>query len=274
MNIKEVLKPENDSMTGTGTFILSNVRIADASNGSKYVTGVVGDKSGSGDFKIWNRSEFSAGLYDVEYRVNVYNNRISLIVTKAEVSSEDPENYIKSGDYTMDQLVSFIREIKNSDLKMLVASIYKKYADKIRVSPAAVKHHQNYRGGLVDHLCGMFEAERGIIYPDNVDRDLVLAGIALHDIGKLMTYTFGESGEPAMTPWGNATDHVALSIAIMLENIPEDKRMDETMIKLGHVIAGSHTQRAWGAIVDASSAEAKIVGSLDMMNSAIYSNIS
>ncbi len=89
-------------------------------------------------------------------------------------------------------------------------------------SPGGLKHHHNYAGGYLEHVAGAAEIAFTLcdvveqVYSGKVSRDLVTAGILLHDIFKPVTYERDENGEYASAPLADYLDHISLATAEMV----------------------------------------------------------
>ena len=84
------------------------------------------------------------------------------------------------------ELESLINGMKNKHLQTLVSKIYKSNKKKLMIHPASVKMHHNFRSGFLEHILTMAQIAKKISPLYDVDQDLVLSGVFLHDIGKLI----------------------------------------------------------------------------------------
>src|SRR5690606_30678404 len=84
---------------------------------------------------------------------------------------------------------TFIDSIRHDELRMTVRAVFDEIGEVFRYSPAAVSMHHAYRHGLLEHTIHMARACRALLplYPE-VDADLAMAGILLHDTGKTIEY--------------------------------------------------------------------------------------
>lgn len=86
----------------------------------------------------------------------------------------------------------------------------------LETSPAGVSHHHSYAGGFVEHVLSTTEIALTLcdvvktVYHGKVDRDLVVAGVVLHDIFKPLTYVVRENGTYGLTPLAERLDHLTL----------------------------------------------------------------
>jgi putative nucleotidyltransferase with HDIG domain len=92
----------------------------------------------------------------------------------------------------------------------------------LETSPAGLSHHHSYTGGYVEHVVATAEIALTLcdvvekIYRGKVNRDLVLAGVVLHDIFKPLTYTEKENGTFASSPLAERIDHLTLVVSEMV----------------------------------------------------------
>ena len=83
------------------------------------------------------------------------------------------------------EIITIIRSIKNPFLKKLSYKIYDSNKEKLLTHPASVSVHHNYRSGFLEHVLSMAHSAQSLAPHYRVDTDLVIAGVFLHDIGKL-----------------------------------------------------------------------------------------
>ena len=99
---------------------------------------------------------------------------------------------------------------------MLLNRIVADNEAQLRVWPAAQQIHHAYRGGFLEHIAKMAEVGRLIARAYGADEDLVLAGVVLHDIGKLQELAY-EGGAGSYTRDGNLVGHIALGMMMVRE---------------------------------------------------------
>jgi len=108
----------------------------------------------------------------------------------------------------------------------------------LETAPAGLSHHHNYPGGYVEHVTSTMNIALALcdsaekIYQGKVSRDLVIAGVLLHDIFKTTTYTIDENGSFGSTPLAEYLDHLSLATAeLVRRNFP---------LELVHIVAAHH----------------------------------
>ena len=100
-----------------------------------------------------------------------------------------------------EDLCELVKKIKNRRLKKLVTQIYKENKESILVCPASLTSHYNYRSGLLECILSMSRVALDLTERYNADRDLLLTGVLLHDIGKVKELSSGLESE--VTDEGN-----------------------------------------------------------------------
>ena len=141
-------------------------------------------------------------------------------------------------------ITKIIRSMKSNPLRKLVSMIYRENKDILLVHPASVKMHHNYRSGFIEHVLSMAEIADQLAVHYQLDRDLLFAGVFLHDIGKIIEISSNLEAE--YTDEGNFIGHIVIgrdivrSAAKKITNFPED-----VQIKLEHMILSHQGEYEW-----------------------------
>ncbi len=219
-----------------------------------YIDLILVDSSGKINAKIWDDAEKLSAEFDrgdavkVQGVVTTFNNELQIKIEK--IRRVIPERDRAEGYDVGDLLLSTHKDIEtmwqdiqnrigslaNPYLKQVVAGIYEKYAEQLRTHPGSMMLHHAFRGGLLEHLYTMSTVADGICgaYPD-LDRDLVLSGVLLHDVGKLVELNSGIA--TAYTDAGNFIGHLVLGRDIVHEHCQAIAGFPEILrLKLEHII--------------------------------------
>jgi 3'-5' exoribonuclease len=227
-----------------------------------YLHLVLGDRTGTVEAKVWDdadRLDRAFGPDDVvgvRAKVSTYNDRLQLTVTGAErleVDDEDLEFFLPASprDRTvmgkeLDLLVETVSDLPLRTLLQRCVGRRTTLGKQFRIHPAAKRNHHAYLGGLMEHslsvakaadrLCAHYQAQGA-----PMDRDLLVAGALLHDIGKVRELsarrTFGYTDE------GQLLGHILIGLQIVdreADGIPG--LTPEKRLHLQHLIA-SHQGR-------------------------------
>lgn len=216
LNKEEILQ-QADKEFVKGISILSSYSVQTAKNGKEYYNGTL-KAQGNLEFKVWGGTLFDqlkAEDYTcipvyIEAEVNVWNDTKSLILKKVyavdvadlgiDITPLDPTKYdIQANEK---EFYSLLKEELSPNGFELFKRIYNRIRKEFRSEYAAVKIHDAYRGGLLAHTLKMLKILRFIweTYPnirENMNKDLVFIGLAVHDMGKILEYNNGTRTEIA-----------------------------------------------------------------------------
>ena len=216
LNKEEILQQADKELV-KGISILSSYAPQTAKNGKEYYNGTL-KAQGNLEFKVWGGSLFDqlkaedytgVPVY-IEAEVNVWNDTKSLILKKVvavdvadlgiDITPLDPTKYDIAANEK--EFYSLLKEELSPNGFELFKKIYNRIRKEFRSEYAAVKIHDAYRGGLLAHTLKMLKVLRFIwdTYPnihENMNKDLVFIGLAVHDIGKIMEYNNGTRTEIA-----------------------------------------------------------------------------
>ena len=216
LNKEEILQQADKELV-KGISILSSYAPQTAKNGKEYYNGTL-KAQGNLEFKVWGGSLFDqlkAEDYQgvpvyIEAEVNVWNDTKSLILKKVvavdvadlgiDITPLDPTKYDIAANEK--EFYSLLKEELSPNGFELFKKIYNRIRKEFRSEYAAVKIHDAYRGGLLAHTLKMLKVLRFIwnTYPnirENMNKDLVFIGLAVHDMGKIMEYNNGSRTEIA-----------------------------------------------------------------------------
>ena len=176
-------------------------------------------------------------------------------------------------DKLVNELRTFIDEINDPELKELVKSFFtdENFWEEFYNAPAAIKFHSAYKHGLLHHTVNVVKIARIMseLYPP-VDRDLVLAGSLLHDIGKVKEYTMNY--DISKTVEGGLFGHIYLGAEMVNERCRALGISDEIRRKIVHIILSHHgnVSEGYGSAVDPMMPEAVIVAMADRSDALIF----
>ena len=228
------------------------------------------------------KSEFEEGEFvRVEGHGSLYNGQLQLVVTSIRRVNPDQdrlqgfreEDCILSAPRPIDEmwaeLQEHLRSIGNDHIRVLLNRVVADNEAQLRVWPAAQQIHHAYRGGFLEHITKMAEVGRMVARAYRANEDLVLAGVILHDIGKLQELAY-EGGSGSYTRDGNLVGHIALGMMMVREQInaiagfPLDLRA-----QIEHLIASHHGIREHGSPVEPKTIEAFILASIDELDARL-----
>jgi 3'-5' exoribonuclease len=143
-------------------------------------------------------------------------------------------------------------------------------------APAGVRNHHAYLGGLLEHVVTLLDAAERILplYPE-LDRDLLLAGIFLHDIGKVRELSYGKAF--AYTDEGQLVGHLIIGVEMLTEKaakVPDltgEPFPPELLLRLKHMILSHHGSYEYGSPRLPMTPEAIALHHLDNLDAKVHS---
>ncbi len=198
------------------------------------------------------------------------------VVEAQRVDEFDLRHFVPSGKVPLivleDELKFFIRKTNNYYIRELLEKVFLKddeFLEKFLLAPAAKKNHHNYIGGLAEHTLRIARvAEEISKYYPMVDRDLLIAGALLHDIGKV--YELEYTPEIEYTDAGKLLGHLILGYELVSNKMKESGFMgkfpEELRMKLLHMILSHHGELEFGSPVVPLLIEAQILHFLDNLD--------
>jgi len=271
-----------------GIYMVKEPILRSTTRGDLYIAMFLCDRTGQLNGRMWQATEAiykalpKPGLIHIQGRSELYQNNLQIVVNSVSVvdaSKIDLQDFLARTDKDTDQMFEEVKKIvgriKNPQLKALVGEILAdaELMEKFRNSPAAVKIHHDYLGGLLEHTHNMLRVAMAILplYPQ-VQADLVLVGIFLHDIGKTeelsyeMAFSYTDSGQ--------LIGHIAQTLlminkkadALKAKGAPIDKQILDT---LGHIILSHHGEYEFGSPKLPATPEAFMVYYIDDLDAKV-----
>lgn len=252
-------------------YVVQDASMRAAKNGSKYIQAVFADRTGQIPVRHWDATDKDFSQYTVggfvraRGRVETYQNRAQMIAfgvksaSEGEVSSEDflPVSHRDAAEMEK-ELDVLLASFKDPDYSGLLNALFGD-ADlraKFVKSPAAMNVHHAWIGGLMEHVLSAAKlAQELAVQRPALNRDLLLAGVILHDIGKIEELDPGPGFN--YTDAGKLCGHIALGV-LMIERFmlkrPDFPRTKRNL--LVHMILSHHGEREHGSPVTPCIAEA------------------
>ncbi|MFE4703688.1 3'-5' exoribonuclease YhaM [Peribacillus simplex] len=253
-----------------------------ASNGKPFLTLILCDKTGEIEAKLWDVSEADEKTYSAEATVKVqgevqnYRGRSQLKIRNIRITS-DTDGVTKadliqtapiSQEEMMETITQFIFEMRNPNIQRVTRHLIKKYQNEFLTFPAATKNHHEYMSGLAYHVVSMLGLAKAIstLYP-SLDKDLLYAGVILHDLGKVH-----ELSGPVSTVYtveGNLLGHITIMVNEVGKAAEELGIEAEEIMILKHLILSHHGKAEWGSPKPPMVREAEVLHYIDNMDAKI-----
>lgn len=281
-NIKDLKTGEK----AEGFYLIKSFDIKKTTNGKQYIDLVLVDKTGEINAKIWDYTpeieQVSQGMGIVKVRGEVLDWNGSKQFKINKIRAKLPEDSITISDLIpsspvepsemMQSVKSYIKKIRDEQIRTLTQNIYQKYINKLMYYPAAKKNHHSYLGGLLYHTLRMlYSGEKlGQVY-GFLNMDYVYAGILLHDICKIIEMDADEYGIVSdYNMEGKLLGHIIQGIKeieIEGQKINIDR---EKSIVLQHMVLSHHYEPEFGSPKKPMTPEAELLHFLDTIDARMF----
>ena len=266
------------------SFLATEKNMAFSQKGSAYLNVRLKDKTGEMDAKVWDNAveldrTFKKGdIIFIEGRVQSYRNALQfsiLSVSPCAPESVDPADYLPASGLDADamfkELAAFIDTVSSEPARKLLGAFFhdEKTAELFRRAPAAKGFHHGYLGGLLEHTLSVVKLlDKTAAHYPQLDRDLMIAGGMLHDIGKIHELTYDNM--IAYSDEGRMVGHLVIGVEMLnqktaaIENFPE-----RLALELRHIILSHHGEFEYGSPKRPKTMEALAVHFMDDLDAKL-----
>jgi 3'-5' exoribonuclease len=265
-------------------FLLKEKTLIRKKDGEYFLSMVLADKTGAINAVAWDqverlKSQASAGDYvRVQGIIGEYKASRQISVRNMECVAQDgihSEDFMPASRRNPQQMFERLKKISETieadHYKKLMALFWQDdgFVEQFKRAPAAKKMHHAYLGGLLEHTLSLaLLAEKVVDHYVGIERDLLLMGALLHDIGKVKEFEYDRSID--YSEEGRLISHIVIGIDMIekkinqIENFPEKAK-----ILLKHLIVSHHGSRELGSPQVPMTLEAVMLHYLDEIDSKI-----
>ena len=282
--IRDAATHENKPIVSA--FLVTSKQVKSKKSGEPYLDLMLADRTGHISAKMWDNvgeveSTFAQdAVLKIKGVVNKYNGRWQLTIHKLRKMDEseiDFSDFLPKTDKDVDQLwkdlAAFVASITHPNLRQLLEAFMAdpKIEFGYKNAPAAKTLHHAFIGGLLDHVLSLFRSCDLVLrnYP-MVNRDLVLTGAFLHDIGKIYELSYSRSF--GYTTDGQLLGHMIIELEMLHEKIrlvPGFPNELKTLVE--HLIISHHGQYEFGSPKLPMFPEALLLHYMDDLDSKMES---
>jgi len=244
-----------------GLYLVKAKKRLSTKKGDPYLSVTLADRTGDIEAKIWDKVEdFDALLregdvLEFDALAGCYMDQVQLTISGMRVPADpaDPCFFLESCGRDAAEMVAALRnvlkKIANPQLKSLCDRFLSDHVfmPLFKKAPAAKNFHHGYLGGLLEHTLSVCEMVLPVAshYPE-LDKDLLLAGAFLHDIGKVKELSFERKID--YTDEGRLLGHIVLGVAMVDEKLVAMKGFpSELQLRLKHLILSHHGEYEFGS---------------------------
>jgi 3'-5' exoribonuclease len=282
MSDQPLIRTLQDGDAFVGYLLAQEAAFKVSSKGSEYLELKLGDASGDLKGFLWDLRAIEGNMDDVvadaflkiKGMVTSYNGRLQMRLDKVRFAADS-----EVGDFSrffptssrpvpemLQEMDGIIGGVRDPWIRQLLTALFIQNAElrtAFAKAPAAKSMHHVYLGGLLEHTLSILAmAQRACDHYRTLNRDLVIAGVFLHDVGKTMELTYERSF--GYSDIGNLIGHISMEAqwihreADKIPNFPEELRN-----QLIHIVLSHHGKLEFGSPVLPKTPEALIVHYLD-----------
>jgi len=272
-------------------FLASEKQLRPNRNGNLYLQLELSDRSGSINARMWNASEqnyrsFENGDYvRVEGTTQLFQGTIQLIATtiaRVGAGEVNQDDFLTLDSREIDELggrlSGMLRKMNDPHLVNLAECFLldDDFMRKFARAPAGIKNHHAYLGGLLEHVVSLMELTSRVadLYPA-INRDLLMMGAFLHDLGKVDELAYER--DFSYTDEGQLIGHLVIAVGMLDKKLREAERLSgepvppELVLRLKHMIVSHHGQYEFGSPKLPMTLEAVALAQLDNLDAKIHS---
>lgn len=272
------------------TYLLADKQLRANRNAALYLLVELRDKTGSISARMWNVTEEQVAhvrpgdIAVIKGKVQLYQGALQVIVSQVQpipTEGVDMSEFLRQSDRDVGQLQNRLRQILltigNPHILALMECflIDEQFMASFSAAPAGTKAHHAYRGGLLEHVVNMLEFADRIapLYP-TIDRDLLLAGVFCHDMGKTRELNF-ETG-CTYTDEGQLLGHLVIAVEMLSEKIARAAELTgepfptELVLRLKHLVVSHHGTYEFGSPKLPMTPEAIALHHIDNLDAKVH----
>ncbi len=280
------IRDMHDGQTIDGIFAIADARQAESRNGP-YWNLTLRDATGRVGAKIWSPLSLSVPalcsgmIVRIGGKTGTYRDQLQLTVSAIDIFEDEPDadllaRLVPVSDPPPEKLLESLEDLLREHLhhRPWKNFCFKVLGDediraRLLTAPGAKAIHHAYVGGLLEHTLAVtrLSLELSRLYPE-VDRDVLLAAAAFHDLGKAWELTGGL--EQDFTDQGRLLGHIQIGLDVLAPFLAKAKNLEpELALHLKHCILAHHGELAFGSPKRPKTAEALVLHFADMIDSKL-----
>ena len=273
-----------------GVYLCASKDLKTTRTGSLYLQLELADRSGRIGAKFWDASEGLFHAFEVDDflrvrgGVDVYQGTKQLVLTDLRPVSPEGLNladYLPSTEQDVEALFAELRQalepVTDRHLRVVIDAFLGDEAlmEQFRTAPAAIRYHHAYLGGLLEHTVGVMRlALAACERYAALNRDLLLTGVFLHDMGKVDEMTYSRTFD--YTDPGNLLGHLVIGLGMLERRVRDwetatgEAFPEDLLAVLEHLVISHHGEYEYGSCKLPMTAEALALHYLDNLDAKVY----
>ena len=264
-------------------FLVKHLAVMESRDGRHYLNVILADKTGDLEAKKWHGAQEVVGqiqrgdLVSVTGKTNVYQGRLQLIISEiALYAGPELEMHLfvpasaSAPEAMFEQLMKIVQELDDVYIRDLLQLVLftPEIQRRLKSWPAGKTIHHAYQGGLLEHILSCSNLGLLLATHYRLNRNYVIAGTILHDLGKIYELSDGHLVE--YTEEGKLVGHLVKGVEIMDRFAAKIKNFPFLLkLHLKHILISHHGELEYGSPKVPATSEAYLVHLIDLMDSKI-----
>ncbi|MEE8575332.1 MAG: HD domain-containing protein [Thermodesulfobacteriota bacterium] len=271
-----------------GHYLVTKKEVAVSKAGKPYLIVRLMDSTGEAESRGWDRADDLAERFDRDDVVNVrgtaveYQGAIQINISSIDRLPEDAyslRDFLPSSERSPEEMVaefdSIVDSMEDPHIKELLKNLFAEggeVRELYMTAPAAMSMHHAFLGGLLEHVLSVCSLAGFMAsHYENINRDLLMAGVILHDIGKIYELSYKRSFN--YTDEGKLLGHIVIGSEMIgkaageIKNFPEEK-----LVLLKHMILSHHGILEYGSPKRPKFTEAIILSFIDDLDAKVQAS--
>ena len=268
-----------------GFYVLKDAFLKTTAAGKPFLSGVLADRSGTIDLKVWDYSgpiganQADTGrIVKIRGQVSEFKGAPQLTAGRIRMADGNDQYDVSAlvpvapidPDERLQEIRRLIDSMEDADYQSVARTMLERHLEAFRSIPAAKSVHHSFLSGLLMHTSNMLRLADYLsgLYAGIIDRSLLLTGTLLHDFAKEREFTF--SGLGMVTDYslsGQLIGHLVMGVQEVQQCAESLGLPQEKSLLLQHMILSHHGEPDFGAAVRPMCAEAELLSLIDLVDS-------
>jgi 3'-5' exoribonuclease len=280
-----------DGETLDEIYLVTDKQLRANKNGNLYLQLELRDRTGTVSARMWNATESHFRTFEegdflrIKGKVQLFQGALQIIFTQHDRVTAQQVNlgdFLPRTEKDVNRLFERVRalllRLENPHLRALAECFLMdaSFVDAFCKVPAGIRNHHAYLGGLLEHVVALMDAADRLapLYPE-INRELLLMGIFLHDIGKVRELSFERVF--GYTDEGQLIGHIVIGVEMLdekIERVPDltgEPFPAELLLRLKHMILSHHGTYEFGSPRLPMTPEAIALHHLDNFDAKVHS---
>ena len=268
-----------------GFYVLKDAFLKTTAAGKPFLSGVLADRSGTIDLKVWDysgpigaTSADTGRIVKIRGQVSEFKGAPQLTAGRIRMADGNDQYDVSAlvpvapidPDERLQEIRRLIDSMEDADYQSVARTMLERHLEAFRSIPAAKSVHHSFLSGLLMHTSNMLRLADYLsgLYAGIIDRSLLLTGTLLHDFAKEREFTF--SGLGMVTDYslsGQLIGHLVMGAQEVQQCAESLGLPQEKSLLLQHMILSHHGEPDFGAAVRPMCAEAELLSLIDLVDS-------